>query len=1383
MTEGSKFSRLRKPVGRLRDLPIWSKLGLIMIVPTIATIIVGTAGLVANISAANDADRTRTLARLSQEAGTVIQELQNERAAGVMFVGSRQDTRGPTQESYDKQIPQTDNAVSQYRQSRRAVGDLSGEAQDNLDEADRTLGDLSRLRDQVKTVTELEQSIVAFRYRVIIADLTQVRETAIRLTTDPKLSTSQQAAAAVSDHKAAINEERIVILRVLTNQTNNNSGMTLALRRAYENALATQDAAVARFAATSTQDERDLLDQTLTGSDVRKAFGFRGAIDSNGASNGEKLIFTAPAWDSAISTEANLLRQVELTLDERVVLSATDVRDDLRQTVLVQTGLLLSMLLLAILFAWLVARSMARSLRELRHGALTVAQYGLPQAVARLREPSLAIGSSPEHIAKQIAEPLPVRSRDEFGQVTEAFNAVHLEAVRTAAEQAQLRASVATMFVNLARRSQILVDRLIGHLDRLERGEEDPDRLAELFQLDHLATRMRRNDENLLVLAGADSSRVQREPAPLMDVLRAAQSEVEHYTRIEFGMIDRDVEIAAHSVNDMVHLIAELLDNATAFSPPDSAVVVEARRVGERCVLLVEDRGIGISPDQLRELNEKLGNPPAVDVAVSRMMGLVVVARLAARHGVRVELRAARERGTVADITLPTGVLVQRLTAGRNTGELPVVGAGSERSLQGPPSRPAMGMPSTLAIEGGGRPPRERTPSAFASGPAFSPTNPTTPTRTPGTPSSPGRGSGTPGIPGAQPPAGTFGHSPSAFDQGQPPSSPAFGRPASGGMGGPGGPGGPGNPGNPSGPGRPGAPAGGRGLPPWSDLTGASSAGNGNGSHGPGRQDPGAPGLPLRRLGDDDPSDGNGSIPRQRPADAPQQPSGAQAPGVQSSGAQSAGLPARPTSPGGGSPASGPGGLPTRPTTPSAPAIPASGAPSGPGGLPTRPTTPDGGPTTAGPAGLPTRPATPSAPAIPTSGAPSSGSGGLPPRPVSGRPGQPGQPGQSGAGQPAQPAAAQPAPPAWPPASSSPGSQGPGSQGPGSRTSGSQAPGAPVSGASAPGTPVSGAPTSSASGPTRPASAPSESGYSPALDMTAEIPRVRDDWAPPAAPAANGQLGTAGDDLTALPRPDQTMELPPIFRDVESAWFRTRRPSPMRALTNGSNGAAPAAPDTASGAPASGPSAPARPVSSPPVSGAPASGPATGPSSPLPPRRPATGPSAMPTGAPWSPPPASQPASQPASGAPSSSPLPPRTPSSPLPPRTPAPAMASNAPPAGPTSAPTDRLTPGESVTWRTAADDGWRAAEALGQDRDFNLTEGGLPKRVPMSQLVPGGVERATTAQHKRTPEAVRGLLSAYHRGVQRGRSQQSPSSTDSRTPQPTQAGPSNPQGKEREA
>ncbi len=322
-------------------------------------------------------------------------------------------------------------------------------------------------------------------------------------------------------------------------------------------------------------------------------------------------------------------------------------------------------------------------------------------------------------MANQIAEPLPVRSKDEFGQVTEAFNAVHLEAVRTAAEQAALRSSVATMFVNLARRSQILVDRLIGHLDRLERGEEDPDRLAELFQLDHLATRMRRNDENLLVLAGADSTRVQREPAALIDVLRAAQSEVEHYTRIEFGVVDRDIEVAAHAVNDLVHLVAELFDNATAFSPPDSQVMVEARRIGDRASLYVEDRGIGITPDQLRELNERLATPPQVDVAVSRMMGLVVVARLASRHGVKVELRPGlgpghRRRRDAAALGPGTARPVRADAS--MPGAFPAIGQ--------QPESPAPSFGAPLALEGSfpRRGPRERDGGYGANGHPAMPT-------------------------------------------------------------------------------------------------------------------------------------------------------------------------------------------------------------------------------------------------------------------------------------------------------------------------------------------------------------------------------------------------------------------------------------------------------------------------------------------------------------------------------------------------------------------------------------------------------------------------------------------------------------------------------------
>jgi signal transduction histidine kinase len=660
----SKFSRMRLPTGWLRNAPIWSKLGLIMVVPTLATVVVGVLGLVDNINRASDADRARTLAGVTAQSGTLVHELQHERSAATQLLG-RPDNNARA--AYDKQIASTEKAYKDYQLRRAALADLPTDFRKNLNEIDNELSELAKMREQIKSAGQLQNSAdqptltqTMFGYSQVTENLVSIRGAAAQVAGDEDLGADMRASAALSEAKENLTQERVTVLQILLD-----GSMTAQKKTQYIANQTGQTQALRQFDAVAPAAQRELLRRTVSGGDSREVQNYRSIISGI---NGEKLpadIFTPAQWDTAMVGQANLIRKVETALDDHVVQDAAELRDQLQRRVLIETGLLLAMLLIAICFAWAVARSMARSLRELRHGALTVAQYGLPQAVARLRDPALATQASPQQVAAQIAEPLPVRSRDEFGQVAEAFNAVHLEAVRTAAEQAALRASVATMFVNLARRSQILVDRLIGHLDRLERGEEDPDRLGELFQLDHLATRMRRNDENLLVLAGADSTRIQREPAPLMDVLRAAQSEVEHYTRIEFGLIDRDVEIAAHAVNDMVHLIAELLDNATAFSPPDSAVVVEARRVGDRAVLLVEDRGIGISPDQLTELNERLANPPVVDVAVSRMMGLVVVARLAARHGVKVELRGARERGTIADLTMPASVLVPRALAGR----------------------------------------------------------------------------------------------------------------------------------------------------------------------------------------------------------------------------------------------------------------------------------------------------------------------------------------------------------------------------------------------------------------------------------------------------------------------------------------------------------------------------------------------------------------------------------------------------------------------------------------------------------------------------------------------------------------------------------------------
>jgi signal transduction histidine kinase len=1151
-----KFSRLRLPMGWLRNAPIWSKLGLIMIVPTIATIVVGMLGLVDNYHRANDADRSRTLAGLTAASGSLVHELQNERAASTLLLGApSNDARS----AFDRQTAATDEAYKQYRLRRAALADLPTDFRGQLNRIDTQLSDLAKLRDQIKTSSQQNASEptrlsnVIFRYLALIQDIVSIRGSAAQLATDQQLGANMRASAALSEAKEYLAEERVVVLQALLQRS-----MPAQLKVQFIGKLTGQEQALRQFDAVAPPAQRALYEQTVTGADRREAENFQSTISSLTGDELPADIFTPAQWDSAMVGQADLIRKVETAMDQKVVADAADLRDKLQRQTILQVGILLALLMLSIFFAWMVARSMARSLRELRHGALTVAQYGLPQAVARLRDPQLATQAAPHQVASQIAEPLPVRSRDEFGQVAEAFNAVHLEAVRTAAEQAQLRASVATMFVNLARRSQILVDRLIGHLDRLERGEEDPDRLSELFQLDHLATRMRRNDENLLVLAGADSTRIQREPAPLTDVLRAAQSEVEHYTRVEFGMIDRDVEIAAHAVNDMVHLIAELLDNATAFSPPDSAVVVEARRVGDRAVLLVEDRGIGISPDQLSDLNERLANPPMVDVAVSRMMGLVVVARLAARHGVKVELRPARERGTIADLTLPASVLVPRALAGR--GGLPIAGArdaggrseGAARSPFGPP----------LALESGP-----------AAGGEMSGTR--EPTNVGGFPSlgqGPRIGTGTGS--NASGPAPTLnGAASSPFSAlGGPPTSRPFGdgltnelfggaRPTSGAPSGAGAP--------PAGPQPTGAtPATpGRGQPPvWSDLIGSNGADQQSASRAPVRpSDP----LPQRRAtpapGSGTQDDGRG-IPHQRPTGPAFQQSAAAYPDVAEAAA-------------------------------------------------------------AAPVDSPARP---------------------------------GEVAERLAG------AAPAAPPAWPPVPKA-------------------AEPEVITGAEPPQVPEA---------------------FSAALDMTAEMPRVRVDWEPNADEHATSTVTGGGPNRQSAQRfADETMELP-IFRELESAWFRTQ------------TGALP---------------------ESTPSDGAPDNGaPATGAS--------ATGASAAEQGH------RSAPAAAALSAAPKA--------------------------PAGRT--PTESEPPVTSA-WRTAADEGWQAAQALAEEQDFTTTTTGLPKRVPMSQLVPGGVEKGTVSAHKRTPEAVRGLLSAYHRGVQRGRSNRS---DEVKTPEHTTAGPQSSQGgKEQEA
>lgn len=315
-----------------------------------------------------------------------------------------------------------------------------------------------------------------------------------------------------------------------------------------------------------------------------------------------------------------------------------------------------AVMLLALIFLPLLARSILKPLRVLRASAFDVADRRLPGVIETLRT-----GDGRTSDIK--IDPVPVHSREDVGQVARAFDAVHSEAVRLATEQAALRANVNDMFVNLSRRSQSLVERQLRLIDELELGEQDSERLGALFRLDHLATRMRRNGENLLVLAGAELQQRSGEPVPIVDVLRAAVSEIEDYRRVVMQPLPR-AQVSGLAVNDIVHLVAELLDNATAYSDPETQVHMNASLPPDGgLVIEISDVGTGLPHARIVEINNRLAAPPAVDVSVSRQMGLFVVGRLAERHNVRVRLAANDDAGVTVTVTLP-----QELVSGTTTG-------------------------------------------------------------------------------------------------------------------------------------------------------------------------------------------------------------------------------------------------------------------------------------------------------------------------------------------------------------------------------------------------------------------------------------------------------------------------------------------------------------------------------------------------------------------------------------------------------------------------------------------------------------------------------------------------------------------------------------------
>ncbi|MFF1714440.1 nitrate- and nitrite sensing domain-containing protein [Streptomyces sp. NPDC058268] len=357
---------------------------------------------------------------------------------------------------------------------------------------------------------------------------------------------------------------------------------------------------------------------------------------------------SAAKWDSAHAAVRDELHAIAVGASR----SAAGRADPFTRGLLTSAGAAVLFGLLAVAASLVISvrigRGLVVELVSLRNGALEIARHKLPQAMQRLR--------AGEELDIHAEAPPGPPAEDETGQVYEALGTVHRAALSAAIERAELASGISGVFVNLARRSQVLVHRQLNLLDNMERRSDDPNELSDLFRLDHLTTRMRRHAESLIILSGAAPGRAWRLPVPLTNVVRAAVSEVEDYARVEV----RQLPVAAvvgTAVADLTHLLAELVENAAQFSPPHTKVRVNGEPVGNGYALEIEDRGLGMGADTLAEANHRIEQSEALDLFDSDQLGLFVVSRLAARHGIKVHLSTSPYGGTTAVVLLPTALL------------------------------------------------------------------------------------------------------------------------------------------------------------------------------------------------------------------------------------------------------------------------------------------------------------------------------------------------------------------------------------------------------------------------------------------------------------------------------------------------------------------------------------------------------------------------------------------------------------------------------------------------------------------------------------------------------------------------------------------------------
>ncbi|MBT2477886.1 nitrate- and nitrite sensing domain-containing protein [Streptomyces sp. ISL-94] len=767
----------------MQNWRISTRLVSLLTLPVVAATTLGGFRINDSLNDIAQLEHMQLLTTMTRQATTLAAALQEERdkSAGPLSAAAAAKTLNPQNSTVDGVRETTDSAAKAFAAATNKV--------DNTQDKDETLksirSNILQIGRQLTNLEEIRKKAYAngaqqtvTEYNSLIVSLLSLSADMAQATSNPEMIKRTRALAAFSASKEYASVQRAIIAASLPDSAEKPGALKENDRLYALSALKGEQQSKQIFQLVYQGHAEELLASLGDGNpEIGRADHYaRRVLATDGQFAKETAYRSWMDWYDADDTKLQEMKKIELSLLQEMESKARELKSESQQDAIINGALILLVLGVSLVGAFVMARSMIRSLRRLQDTATRVAQDRLPELVKQLSE------SDPQDVDTSV-ESVGLHTRDEIGQVAAAFDDVHREAVRLAAEQALLRGNVNAMFTNLSRRSQGLIQRQLSLISELESREADPDQLSSLFKLDHLATRMRRNGENLLVLAGEEPGRRWTRPVPLVDVLRAAASEVEQYERVELASVP-GTDVAGRVVNDLVHVLAELLENATSFSSPQTKVKVTGHALPDGRVLVeIHDTGIGLSPEDLAAINERLAAPPTVDVSVSRRMGLFVVGRLSLRHGIRIQLRPSDSGGTTALVMLPVDVA----QGGKKPAPMPGASGGpqggpggapgnggpggKQASVPGPGARPPVGAaPQRGQVAGGGQraalPGRDGSGAGAGAGAGQRPQGPQNPQGPQG-----GRPQqGGPGAPASRPQPGptTAGQGQGAFGAGAP---------------------------------------------------------------------------------------------------------------------------------------------------------------------------------------------------------------------------------------------------------------------------------------------------------------------------------------------------------------------------------------------------------------------------------------------------------------------------------------------------------------------------------------------------------------------------------------------------------------------------------------